>query len=165
MNYNNNWNVSAGYAKMAIGVFEDNATIYNAGEDIITNVIPSVISADGTDVELCGRGDCHHFQYSLTGISYAATISAIQGDNVIYSASGSRLSAGYDYMLKAYNNQVSCVSCSKTSDYVYPGVEIAYRHYQTSNLASDRAIGAPHGIPSDITFLGFTTYTHYNVPL
>lgn len=162
MGYQNNWDVSAGYAKMAIGVFENSTAVYNAGEDIITNVIPHVIASDGTDVELCVRSDCHHFQYSLTGISYAATISAIQGDNVVYTASSSRLSAGYDYMRKAYNNQ-ECIPCS--GQYVYPGVEIAYRHYQTSNLASLRAIGAPYEIPSDITFLGFTTYTHFGVPL
>lgn len=160
--YHNNWDISAGYAKMAIGVFMDNASVYSSGEDIITSTIPSVIAADGTDVELCVRSDCHHFQYSLTGISYAATISAIQGDNIIYGASNNRLSAGYDYMRKAYNNQ-ECVPCS--TEYVYPGVEIAYRHYQTSNLSSLRAIGAPHGIPSDVTFLGFTTYTHFGVPL
>jgi hypothetical protein len=162
MGYHNNWDISAGYAKMAIGVFENSAAVYNAGEDIITNTIPYVIAADGTDVELCSRSDCHHFQYSLTGISYAATISAIQGDNVVYTASNSRLSAGYDYMRSAYNNQ-ECIPCS--GQYVYPGVEIAYRHYKTSNLASLRAIGAPYQIPSDITFLGFTTYTHYNVLL
>lgn len=161
--YHNNWDVSAGYAKMAIGVFENSTAVYNAGEDIITNVIPSVIDANGVDVELCGRNDCHHFQYSLTGLSYAATISAIQGDNVVYDASNARLSAGYDYMRKAYNNQISCQHCS--GEYVYPGVEIARRHYQTANLTSLRAIGAPYGVPSDITFLGFTTYTHYNVPL
>lgn len=160
--YHNNWDMSAGYAKMAIGVFLDDATVYNAGEDIITSTIPSVIASDGTDVELCVRSDCHHFQYSLTAISYAATISAIQGDNVVYTASNSRLSAGYDYMRKAYNNQ-ECVPCS--GQYVYPGVEIAYRHYQSSNLSSLRAIGAPYEIPSDITFLGFTTYTHFGVPL
>ncbi|MEO6521217.1 MAG: alginate lyase family protein [Mucilaginibacter sp.] len=162
MGYHNNWDISAGYAKMAIGVFEDSPAVYSAGEDIITSTIPSVIASDGTDVELCDRNDCHHFQYSLTGISYAATISAIQGDNIIYGANGSRLSAGYDYMRAAYNNQ-KCIPCS--GQYVYPGVEIARRHYQTANLTSLRAIGAPYEIPSDITFLGFTTYTHYNVPL
>ncbi len=162
MGYHNNWDISAGYAKMAIGVFLNSSAVYQAGEDILTSTLPSVIAADGTDIELCVRSDCHHFQYSLTGLSYGATISAIQGDNVIYGASGSRLSLGYDYMRKAYNNQ-ECIPCS--GQYVYPGVEIANRHYQTANLASLRAIGAPYEVPSDITFLGFTTYTHYNVPL
>ncbi|WP_448700629.1 alginate lyase family protein [Mucilaginibacter sp. AW1-3] len=162
MGYHNNWDISAGYAKMAIGVFLNSPAVYQAGEDILTSTLPSVIAADGTDIELCVRSDCHHFQYSLTGLSYGATISAIQGDNVIYGASGGRLSLGYDYMRSAYNNQ-QCVPCS--GQYVYPGVEIAYRHYQTGNLSSLRAIGAPYEVPSDITFLGFTTYTHYNVPL
>lgn len=162
MGYHNNWDISEGYAKMAIGVFLNSASVYQAGEDVLTSTLPSVIASDGTDIELCVRSDCHHFQYSLTGLSYGATISAIQGDNVIYGASGSRLSLGYDYMRKAYNNQ-ECIPCS--GQYVYPGVEVAYRHYQTANLASLRAIGAPYEIPSDITFLGFTTYTHYNVPL
>lgn len=162
MGYHNNWDISEGYAKMAIGVFLNSPAVYQSGEDILTATEPSVIAADGTDIELCVRSDCHHFQYSLTGLSYGATISAIQGDNVIYGANGGRLSLGYDYMRKAYNNQ-ECIPCS--GQYVYPGVEVAYRHYQTSNLASLRSIGAPYETPSDITFLGFTTYTHYNVPL
>lgn len=162
MNYHNNWDVSAGYAKMAIGVYLNSQSVYQSGVDIIKSVLPQVISADGTVVELCGRVDCHHFQYSLTGLSYAADIARNQGDNSIYTANSNRLSAGYDYMRRAYNNQISCKSCSGAA--IYPGVEVANRYYNTANTQSLRAIAPPYGTP-DIGFIGFTTYTHYNVPL
>lgn len=161
MNYHNNWDVSAGYAKIAIGVYLNSQTVYQGGVDIIKSVLPQVISADGTVVELCGRVDCHHFQYSLTGLSYAAEIAKIQGDNSIYTANSNRISAGYDYMRKAYNNQISCKSCSGAA--IYPGVEVANRYYHTANTQSLRGIAPPYGIV-DIGFIGFTTYTHYNVP-
>jgi hypothetical protein len=160
--FNNNWDVSAGYAKIAIGVYLNSQTVYQSGVDITKNVLPQVIGSDGTVFELCSRVDCHHFQYSLTGLSYAAEIARIQGDNSIYTANGNRISAGYDYMRKAYNNQISCKSCSGNA--IYPGVEVANRYYHTSNTQSLRAIAPPYGIV-DIGFLGFTTYTHYNVPL
>lgn len=160
--YHNNWDVSAGYAKMAIGVYLNSVAVFQSGMDIVKSVLPQVIGADGTVFELCGRVDCHHFQYSLTGISYAAEIGRIQGDNSIYTANGNRLSAGYDYMRRAYNNQIGCKSCSGAA--IYPGVEVANRYYHTANTQSLRAIAPPYGIV-DIGFLGFTTYTHYNVPL
>ncbi|MET1054215.1 MAG: alginate lyase family protein [Pedobacter sp.] len=159
--FNNNWDVSAGYAKMAIGVYLNSQTVYQNGVDIIKAVLPLVITADGTVVELCSRGDCHHFQYSLTGLSYAAEIARIQGDNSIYTANSNRLSAGYDYMRRAYNNQITCKICSGAA--IYPGVEVANRYYHTTNTQSLRNTAPPYGIP-DICFLGFTTYTHYNVP-
>lgn len=159
--FNNNWDVSAGYAKMAIGVYLNNRAVYQSGLDRIKAVLPLVITADGTVVELCSRGDCHHFQYSLTGLSYAAELARIQGDNSIYTANSNRLSAGYDYMRKAYDNQISCKACSGAA--VYPGVELANRYYHTSNTRSLRNTVPPYGI-ADICFLGFTTYTHYNVP-
>ena len=159
--FHNNWDVSAGYAKMAIGVYLNSQTVYQSGVDMIKSVLPQVILADGTVTELCSRVDCHHFQYSLTGLSYAAEIASIQGDNSIYTANSNRLSAGYDYMRRAYNNQISCKSCSGAA--IYPGVEVANRHYNTGNTQSLRNISPPYGVP-DIGFLGFTTYTHYNVP-
>lgn len=160
--YQNNWDVSAGYAKMAIGVYLNSTSVYQSGVDIIKSVLPHVIGTGGVVGELCSRGDCHHFQYSLTGVSFAAEIARIQGDNSIYTFNGNLLSLGYDYMRKAYNNQISCKACS--GEPIYPGVEVANRYYNTSNTQSLRAIAPPYGIV-DIGFLGFTTYTHYNVPL
>lgn len=162
LGYNNNWNVSAGYAKMAIGIFLENPTVYQAGVKIINDVFTKVIQSDGTCPELCDRQDCVHYQYSLTGIAYAAEIAHIQGDDAIYDNLAKRLSAGYDFMRTAYGQGTGCNYCS-TSSPVFPGTEIAYRHYKTANLKYLRDLGGPNGVPSDNTFLGFTTYTHYGV--
>ena len=159
--YNNNWNVSAGYAKIAIGVFLNSVSVFQSGEDIINNVLPDVIESDGTMPELCARKDCVHYQYSLTGLTLAAEIANIQGDGSLYSALSNRISAGYDFMRSAYNQGTGCNYCT-TSSAVYPGVEVAYKHYQTSNMQYLRGLQAPLGVPADNTFLGFTTFTHYN---
>lgn len=162
--YNNNWNVSAGYAKMALGVFLNSTTVYQNGVDAIKAVMPSVIQSDGTMPELCGRQDCVHYQYSLTGLSYAAEIGRIQNDNGIYPFDSNRISAGYNYMRSAYNGSTGCNYCT-TSSPVFPGVEVANRYYHTSNTQYLRGLQPPLKVPNDNTFLGFTTYTHYNVPL
>ena len=39
-----------------------------------------VIESNGTVPELCVREDCVHFQYTLTGLSYAAVLARIQPD-------------------------------------------------------------------------------------
>jgi hypothetical protein len=162
--HTNNWIVSAAYAKMAIGVFINDLSVYQTGSDGLKAIMPSVIQADGTMPELCDRDDCVHFQYSLTGESLGAEIARIQGDNSIYTFNANRISAGYDFMRKAYDNIFpTCASCSGKQ--MFAGVEVANRYYQTSNTKSLRASGSPIGAPNDNTFLGFTTYTHYNVPL
>ncbi|MDB5150194.1 MAG: hypothetical protein JWQ57_4214 [Mucilaginibacter sp.] len=163
--YNNNWYVSAGYAKMAIGVFLNSASVFNDGETILNNVFNSVIQAGGTMPELCDRQDCVHYQYSLTGLTFAAEIANMQGDNSLYTALSNRISQGYDFMRSAYNQSTGCNYCS-TSSTVYPGLEVAYHHYATANMASLRTVSTnatPVYVPADNTFLGFTTYTHYNV--
>lgn len=38
------------------------------------------IESNGTVPELCVREDCVHFQYTLTGLSYAAELARIQPD-------------------------------------------------------------------------------------
>lgn len=161
--YNNNWDASAGYAKMAIGIFLNSTTVYQNGYNFIMTNLPLVINSDGTLPELCGRQDCVHFQYSLTAFAYAAELARIQGDNAIWTANSGLISAGYDYMRAAYNQTTGCNYCS-TSSAVYPGVEPAYNYYKTGNLQYLRALDAPLGVPRDNTFLGFTTYTFYNVP-
>lgn len=161
-NYTNNWNVSAGYAKMAIGVFLNNTTIYEDGKNILNTVLPQVIKSDGTMPELCDRSDCVHYQYSLTGLTYGAEIAAMQGDNSLYTALSGRISSGYDFMRKAYNQGTGCNFCSVSSP-LFPGLEVALNHYGTSNMQSLRDQQSPLGVPNDNTFLGFTTYTHYKI--
>lgn len=160
--YANNWNASSGYAQMAIGIFLDNKTIYQAGYNIMLNNFNAIIQADGTLPELCGRQDCVHYQYSLSAYTFAAQLASIQGDNALWTTNANRISAGYDYMRKAYDKATGCNYCSTTSQ-IFPGTEVAYNHYKTSNLQYLRGLGAPLGVTSDKTFLGFTTYTHYNV--
>jgi beta-glucanase (GH16 family) len=160
--YNNNWNVSAGYAKMAIGVFLNSTTVFTGGESMITAVLPQVIQSDGTMPELCVRQDCVHYQYSLTGLTYAAEIANMQGDASFYTALSNRISAGYDFMRSAYNQGTGCNYCT-TSSPVFPGVEVAYHHYGTANMLYLRNLQPPLEVPNDNTFLGFTTYTHFNV--
>jgi hypothetical protein len=161
--YNNNWNASQGYAKMAIGIFLNSNTVYQNGYSIITTYLPIIIHSNGDIPELCKRKDCVHYQYSLTAFAYAAELARIQGDNSLWTANSSRLSAGYDFMRAAYAQSTGCNYCT-TSSPVFPGVEVAYNYYQTSNLGYLRGLQAPLGVTSDNTFLGFTTYTHYNVP-
>jgi hypothetical protein len=163
-NYNNNWNVSAGYAKMTIGIFLDNKTIYEEGVNYTKKYLPIVISVDGTIDELCDRQDCVHFQYSLTGFTYAAELARIQGDLSIYTYGNNLISLGYNFMKKAYDRTTGCNYCSTTSP-VFPGTEIAYSYYKTPTLKTLRDLQAPLALPNDNTFLGFTSYTHYNVKL
>jgi hypothetical protein len=161
-NFNNNWNVSAGYAKMAIGVYLGSVSVYQGGVDIINNVLPHVINANGTMPELCDRNDCVHFQYSLTGLSYAAQISLIQHDTNLFLALSSRINAGYGYMKQAYANAFpSCASCAGKP--VFPGVEVANKFYNNSTTQALRNTAPPYSVPNDNTFLGFTTYTHFAV--
>ena len=161
--YHNNWDASAGYAKMAIGIFLNSATVYQNGYDFMMSHLPVVIDSNGTLPELCVRKDCVHYQYSLTAFAYAAELARIQGDNSLWTADGSIISAGYDFMRAAYDQTTGCNYCT-TSSAVYPGVEVAYNYYKTSNLSYLRALDAPLEVPLDNTFLGFTTYTHFNVP-
>jgi len=160
--YNNNWNASAGYARMAIGIFLDNTTVYQNGYNIVQSHLPIIINSDGTIPEYCDRNDCVHFQYSLTAFSYAAELARIQGDNSLFTYNSNLLSKGYDYMWKAYNGNAACDVCSFSSP-VFPGTEVAYSYYKTANLQSLRELQDPLGVPNDKTFLGFTSYTHFNV--
>jgi len=159
--YNNNWNASAGYARMAIGIFIDNATVYQNGYNIIQSHLPIIIRSDGTIPEYCDRYDCVHYQYSLTAFAYAAQLARIQGDNSLFTYNSNLLSKGYDYMRKAYNHNAACDLCSASST-VFPGTEVAYNYYKTANLKSLRELQDPLGVTSDKTFLGFTSYTHFN---
>ncbi len=171
--YHNNWDISEGYAEMAIGVFEDDQTIYNNGENLIKTVLPLDINTDGSmPNEICGsHNDCVHFQYSLTGLSYAANIAGIQGDLSIYTASSSRLLAGYNYQYKWYTNTLSnpptCTNCT-VSGKIWPGINSADRHYNTTatNYIQSHYNPDSDGLPGgDVSFLCWTNYTHHNVVL
>ena len=165
--YHNNWNVSGGYALMTIGIFQDNTSIYGQGVGVLTKVATEsdnhTILEDGTMPEACDRNDCVHYQYSLTGLTYGAELAAINGDNSLYKTF--RVSLGYDFMRKAYDRTAGCSVCSASSP-MFPGLEVALQHFGTS-LASVKSLkdqmSSPMYVPSDNTFLGFTTYTHYNV--
>lgn len=161
--YSNNWDVSAGYAKMAIGIFLNSTTVYQNGYNLLLANLNDVIAADGTCPELCDREDCVHYQYSLTAVAYAAELAKIQGDSTLWTINGNRISKGYDFMRAAYARTTGCNYCT-TSSTVFPGTEVAYNHLKTSNLKYLRELQDPLGVTSDNTFLGFTSYTHFNVP-
>lgn len=158
--HNNNWKVSAGYAKIAIGIFTNNIAEYDAGVSAILKVFPLVIESDGTMPEHCGRNDCTHFQLSLTGLTYAAEIGRMQGDNTIYTYGSNRLSAGFTYMKDALDDVTPCKSCTPTST-ITPAVEVAYKYYNNSTLKNLRERKPPYAVSNNL-FLGFTTYTHFN---
>ncbi|RFZ85370.1 hypothetical protein DYU05_07165 [Mucilaginibacter terrenus] len=167
-NYHNNWVVSQGYAKMAIGIFEDSQTVYNNGLALIKTVIPEIIATDGSmNGEICGHSDYTHFQYSLTGITYAANLAAMQFNDIsVYTASNSRLLAGYNYQYKLIKGTVSpgCNVNGSPSSPIWPGIEIADRRYHTTETSFIRNISPPYGLPGgDVGFLGWTSYTHHNV--
>jgi hypothetical protein len=161
--YSNNWDVSAGYAKMAIGIFLNSTSVYTNGYNLLLANLNDVIAADGTCPELCDRTDCVHYQYSLTAVAYAADLAKIQGDPTLWTANGNRISKGYDFMRAAYARTTGCNYCT-TSSTVFPGTEVAYNQFKTANLKYLRELQAPLGVTSDNTFLGFTSYTHFNVP-
>jgi hypothetical protein len=160
--YNNNWNASAAYAKMAIGVFLNSTSVYDNGNNWLLTYLPIIVKSDGNIPELCDRQDCVHYQYSLTAFAFGAQIAAIQGDPTVWTANSSRISAGYDFMKAAYDRTTGCNYCS-TSSTVFPGTEVAYNHYKTANLKYLRELQDPLGVTADNTFLGFTSYTHFNV--
>ncbi|WP_317567156.1 alginate lyase family protein [Mucilaginibacter sp. L3T2-6] len=169
--YNNNWNVSEGWAKIAIGIFEDSQTVYQNGITVIKNVLPIVIASDGSmDGEICGyHNDYVHFQYTLTGLSYAANTCGIQGDLSIYSASNSRLLTGYNYHYKLMHGTVSppCSPRGNPSNPIWPGINVADRHYNTAetNYIANHYVPDTNGLPGgDVGFLCWTNYTHHNVP-
>lgn len=158
-NYSN-WGVTAGYAKMACGVFLNSNTVYEDGKRIILKLIPIIISSTGEVAELCSR-DCGHPQYSMSAFAYAAEIARRQGDNSIYTANSNRIKIGWEYIANAFAGQVACRDCSVST--VHAGVEVANNYYTSNLISTLRDLNDPYGVRSDHTFLGFTTYTHYNI--
>ncbi|MET3501267.1 hypothetical protein ABIC45_002879 [Mucilaginibacter rubeus] len=177
-NYHNNWDMSAGYAKMAIGVFEDDQAVYQSGVTFITNVLnassnPLEDSQGYMNGEVCGsHNDCVHFQYALTALSYAANIGAIQNDQTLYN-NPRGIALGYQFQYRWFNNQLSnpptCASCSfQSNTKIWPGICVANRHYNSTETNSIDSHYNPDsdGLPGgDIGFLCWTDYTHRGVPL
>lgn len=163
--YGGNWYVSSTLAKMATGAFLSDYTIYNTGYDQLKGIIPFTIQQDGVLPEFCSRSDCHHFQYSLTGITLGAELDRIQsGSNDLFEYGG-HIQKGYDFMRQAYSGGVNgCNYCDLTKE-IYPGVAVAYRYFGNDNTTFLTTLKQPtYGVNADKTFLGFTMYTHYNVP-
>ncbi|WCT13367.1 alginate lyase family protein [Mucilaginibacter jinjuensis] len=169
--YNNNWYTSAGYALMAIGVFEDDRTTYNNGVTIINNVIPLEMNSTGyMSGEVCvNHQDYVHYQYALTGMAYAANIAGIQGDLSIYSATSSRLLAGFTWQsgLMQGTLTAACTPNGNKTSPIWPGIFPADRHYNTAatNYIASHYATNSNGLPGgDLGFLSWTQFTHYNVP-
>jgi hypothetical protein len=155
----NNWQVSCGYAQLALGVWFDDRAQYAQGYAYILKVLPQVFYPDGNVKELCDR-DCHHPQYTLTGLTDAAEIAFIQGDKTLYEVNNQQIRLGWEKLTDAIEHQAgSCADCSQHRE-VWPGIEVAYRYYGTPRLATLRDVGAPYGVPSDDTFAGFSSLTH-----
>jgi hypothetical protein len=156
----NNWGVSAGYAKMAMGVFLNSSSTYEDGKRIILKLLPvNINSSTGEVLELCSR-DCTHPQYTMCGFTYAAEIARIQGDNSLYEARSKSIRNGWKWIEGIYEGG-GCRNCS--SQVIQPAVEVAFNYYQSDLVGALRNRQAPYGVKSDNTFLGFTTYTHYAI--
>lgn len=156
----NNWGASAGYAKMAAGVFLDDKEMYDDGIRIVHMLIPEIIESDGEVYELCSR-DCGHPQYSMNALTYAAEIALIQSDESVYLSNSNRILNGWEWIIKAFNGQVACRDCSGSS--LHPAIEVAFTFYK--NIVSPEAtLFVKKQRPFDLTdntFLRFTTFTHY----
>ena len=158
----NNWQVSGAYAQMALGVWFDDKTQYARGYAYARQVLPQVFYPDGNVKELCDR-DCHHPQYTLTGLTDAAEIARIQGDTTLYELHNQQIRVGWEKLEDALAHTAgSCADCSQHRA-VWPGIEPAYQYYGTPKLAALRARGAPYGVPGDNTFAGFSSFTHSRV--
>ncbi|NGF57939.1 hypothetical protein G5B00_15575 [Parapedobacter sp. SGR-10] len=157
----NNWGVSAGYAKMAIGVYLGSKNVYEDGKRIILELLPHIIQPDGEILEFCSR-DCHHPQYSMCGLTLAAEIAKNQGDSSIYEAISARLKTGWEWMGTAYNGQADCRNCAKAR--LFSAIEVANSHYKSDIIQNLIAKKSPFSVNKSHTFLDFFTYTHHSIP-
>lgn len=155
----NNWGASAGYTKMAAGIFLNEKSIYDDGKRIINKLIPIVIKPDGQVYELCER-DCSHPQYSMTAFTYSAEIARIQGDETLYKLESNRIEKGWEWTAKAFAGQLDCRDCSTSK--IFPAVELAVKYYDAStHLALFARKQRPYNQISSL-FIGFTTLTHFS---
>jgi len=156
----NNWGISAGYAKIALGVYFDDRATYEVGKGILLNLLPTLIQPDGQIFEFCER-DCVHPQYTMCGLTLAAEIARIQGDRSIYESSSERIRTGWEWMNKAYNDGSECRDCSKSS--IFSAIEVANNYYKSPQIEKLITAKAPFNPTKGHTFLEFLTYTHRKV--
>ncbi|WP_210520133.1 alginate lyase family protein [Hymenobacter terricola] len=159
----NNWQASYCYAKMALGVWFNSTAVYDTGYDYMQQHMSDFIRADGNVAE-CGR-DCHHLQYTLCALTYAAEIARIQtGNTAPYNFNSQAIKNGWGKYEESLEGSTQCKSCQNAGDNaVFPGIETAYNFYGTTRLATLRDRDDPYGVPGDKTFLGFTSFTHRSI--
>ncbi|MVN76951.1 hypothetical protein GO988_11505 [Hymenobacter sp. HMF4947] len=159
----NNWQASYCYAKMAVGVWLNSTAVYDSGYDYMQQHMADFIRADG-NVNECGR-DCHHLQYTLCALTYAAETARIQGNTAPYGFNNQAIKNGWSKYEESLEGSTQCKSCQNASDNaIFPGIETAYNYYGTSKLAALRDREDPYGVISpDNTFLGFTSFTHRSI--
>lgn len=159
----NNWQASYCYAKMALGVWFNSTTVYDSGYDYLQTHMSDFILADGNVAE-CPR-DCHHLQYTLCALTYAAETARIQGNTAPYGFNNQAIKNGWSKYEESLEGSTQCKSCQSASDNaIFPAVETAYNYYGTSKLQTLRDREDPYGlITPDNTFLGFTSFTHRSI--
>jgi hypothetical protein len=159
----NNWQASYCYAEMAIGVFTNQRAVYDAGYTYLQQHMADFIRPDGNVAE-CER-DCHHLQYTLCALTYAAETARIQGVTAAYELNGQAIRQGWTKYQESLEGSTQCKSCQGAKDNaIFPGIETACNYYGTAPLTALRDREAPHGVVSpDNTFLGFTSFTHRSI--
>jgi hypothetical protein len=99
-----NRGISAALSMMTIGVFQNDSARYLEGLRRMHYLMSRVIRPDGEVVELRSR-DCHHPQYSLTGLVQAAEVENNQGGESLWDEGRDQgkpvLARGLEYMAKA----------------------------------------------------------------
>lgn len=162
----NNWGVSGALAMMAAGVYQDDASRYNAGLARIKQLVPTIVYASGEVQELAAR-DCHHPQYSLAGIAQAAEMATIQGDTGVWllkvgNEAQPRFSRGLEYMAKSILYGEGVRDCRSYG--LYPGYsEIAVNGYMNRgtpipDFQNATRRGRPDGNAAE--FIGWSAATH-----
>jgi hypothetical protein len=159
----NNWQASYCYAKMALGVWFNSTATYDSGYSYMQAHMGDFIRADG-NVSECGR-DCHHLQYTLCALTYAAETARIQGDTAPYDFNNQAIKSGWSKYEESLQGSTQCKSCQGASDNaIFPAIETAYNYYGGSTLQKLRDREAPYSLISpDNTFLGFTSFTHRGI--
>jgi hypothetical protein len=159
----NNWQASYCYAKMALGVWFNSTAVYDSGYDYMQAHMSDFIRADG-NVNECGR-DCHHLQYTLCALTYAAETARIQGNTALYGFNSQAIKNGWGKYEESLEGSTQCKSCQDASDNaIFPAIETAYNYYGTTKLQTLRDREDPYGlITPDNTFLGFTSFTHRSI--
>lgn len=153
----NNWGTSAAYAKMAVGVYLNKHEMYEDGKQMLLTLIPRVIKPNGEVFEYCGR-DCHHPQYTTSGITLAAEIALNQGDKSVYEALNQRLKLGYEWFAKGFNGKLDCRDCSKSK--VMSAIDVANKQYSSPIINSLITQKRTQEVDKSLTFASFFSYTH-----